>query len=76
MSTTDATMSPGAKNAAMPSSQKAGAAANLWALLRIDQHVIYAIALFALAAAAAGDHWGLGTAWRRTRLVQRFPLLA
>jgi thiosulfate dehydrogenase [quinone] large subunit len=42
----------------------------------IDQHVIYAIALFALAAAAAGDHWGLGTAWRRTRLVQRFPLLA
>ncbi len=42
----------------------------------IDQHVIYAIALFALAAAAAGDHWGLGTAWRRSRLVQRFPLLA
>lgn len=42
----------------------------------IDQHVVYAIALFALAAAAAGDHWGLGRAWRRTRLVRRFPLLA
>ncbi len=42
----------------------------------IDQHVIYAIALFALAAAAAGDQWGLGRAWRRTRLVQKFPLLS
>ncbi len=42
----------------------------------IDQHVIYAIALFALAAAAAGDHWGVGRAWRRSRLVQRFPVLA
>lgn len=42
----------------------------------IDQHVIYAIALFAVAAAGAGDHWGLGTVWRRTRLVRRFPLLA
>jgi thiosulfate dehydrogenase [quinone] large subunit len=42
----------------------------------IDQHVVYAIALFALAVAAAGDRWGLGRAWRRTRLVRRFPLLA
>ncbi len=42
----------------------------------VDQHVIYALALFALAAAAAGDRWGLGRAWRRSRLVRRFPLLA
>jgi len=42
----------------------------------VDQHVVYAIALFALAAASAGDHWGLGRAWRRSRLVRRFPLLA
>ncbi len=42
----------------------------------IDQHVIYALALFAVAAAAAGDRWGLGTVWRRSRLVRRFPLLA
>jgi thiosulfate dehydrogenase [quinone] large subunit len=42
----------------------------------VDQHVIYALALFAVAFAGAGDHWGLGRAWRRSRLVQRFPLLA
>ncbi len=42
----------------------------------IDQHVIYAGVLLALAAAGAGNHWGLGTAWRRSQLVQRFPLLA
>ena len=42
----------------------------------VDQHVIYAIVLVALAAAGAGDHWGLGRAWRRSGLVRRLPLLA
>ncbi len=42
----------------------------------VDEHVIYALALFALLFAGAGDHWGLGRIWRRTRLVQRFPLAA
>ncbi len=41
----------------------------------VDQHVIYALVFFALAAVGAGDHWGLGRAWRRTRIVRRFPLL-
>jgi thiosulfate dehydrogenase [quinone] large subunit len=42
----------------------------------VDEHIIYALALFALLFAAAGDHWGFGKAWRRTRVVQRFPLAA
>lgn len=42
----------------------------------VDEHVIYALALFALLFAGAGDHWGLGRIWRRTRLVRRFPLAA
>jgi thiosulfate dehydrogenase [quinone] large subunit len=42
----------------------------------VDEHVIYAVALFALLFAAAGDHWGLGRRWRRTGFVQRFPLAA
>lgn len=42
----------------------------------VDEHIIYALALFALLFAGTGDHWGLGKIWRRTRLVQRFPLAA
>lgn len=42
----------------------------------VDGHVIYALALFALLFAGAGDHWGLGRMWRQSRLVQRFPLAA
>lgn len=42
----------------------------------VDEHVIYALALFALLFAGAGDHWGLGRLWRRTGLVKRFPLAA
>ena len=35
----------------------------------VDYHVIYALALVVLAATAAGDTWGLGTAWKRSPIV-------
>ena len=41
----------------------------------IDDHIIYALVLVVLALTAAGNTWGLGARWSRTRLVQRFPIL-
>lgn len=41
----------------------------------MDQHVIYALVLVALALTRAGDTWGLGKPWAATRLVTAVPLL-
>ena len=41
----------------------------------MDDHLIYAIALIALAQLGAGHTWGLGAAWERLPFVQRHPLL-
>ncbi|MCU0282049.1 MAG: hypothetical protein MUE66_09605 [Acidimicrobiia bacterium] len=41
----------------------------------VDDHIIYALVLVVLALTAAGNTWGLGARWSRTRLVQRFPIL-
>lgn len=40
-----------------------------------DNHWILAVAGAAVAATAAGDHFGLGRAWRRTALVRRYRFL-
>lgn len=52
-------------------------AAQLWPERNpfIDRHVIYALVLAGLAAAKAGDTWGLGRWWGSQRLVRRFPVL-
>jgi thiosulfate dehydrogenase [quinone] large subunit len=36
----------------------------------VDYHVIYAVALIALAAAAAGATWGLGKVWAQLPVVR------
>jgi len=41
----------------------------------IDQHVVYALVLIALALSRAGDTAGLGAWWSRTRLVRAVPVL-
>jgi thiosulfate dehydrogenase [quinone] large subunit len=41
----------------------------------VDSHIIYALVLVVLALTAAGNTWGLGERWSRTRLVQRLPFL-
>lgn len=41
----------------------------------IDDHLLGAIALVVFALTLAGDTWGLGSAWARTSLVRRFPVL-
>lgn len=41
----------------------------------VDDHVIYAFVLVALAAYGAGQTLGLGRAWTNTPLVQRHPIL-
>lgn len=41
----------------------------------IDYHVIYALALVAVAVTAAGSVWGLGKKWAALPLVQRNPWL-
>ncbi|HSQ36678.1 MAG TPA: hypothetical protein VLS92_02170, partial [Acidimicrobiia bacterium] len=41
----------------------------------MDSHIIYALVLVVLALTAAGDTWGLGERWGRTRLVRRLPIL-
>ena len=64
----------------------AGAAAVLYLLMYaasvplennpvVDDHLIGAIAVVVLALTLAGDTWGAGRAWARTRLVRRFPAL-
>ena len=39
----------------------------------VDDHLIGAIALVVLALTLAGDTWGAGRAWAKTRLVRRYP---
>ena len=41
----------------------------------VDDHLIGAIALVVLALTLAGDTWGAGRAWAKTRLVRRYPVL-
>lgn len=38
----------------------------------VDYHVVYAVVLIVLALAAAGDRFGLGRAWRRLPIVNRY----
>lgn len=41
----------------------------------IDDHLLGAIALVVFALTLAGDTWGLGTAWAKSSIVRRFPVL-
>lgn len=41
----------------------------------MDDHLVYALVLVALALGGAGTTLGLGTWWRRTALVRRWPVL-
>ena len=41
----------------------------------VDDHLLGAIALVVLALTLAGDTWGAGRAWAKTRLVRRYPVL-
>ena len=41
----------------------------------MDDHIVYALVLVALALFGAGRTWGLGRRWEETKLVQRFPIL-
>ena len=40
-----------------------------------DDHIIGALVLVLLGVFAAGDKYGLGTAWKKLPIVQRFPIL-
>ncbi|WP_436702143.1 hypothetical protein [Nocardioides sp. BYT-33-1] len=41
----------------------------------LDEHVLGAVTLVALALTLAGDTWGVGRIWARTELVRRLPIL-
>jgi len=41
----------------------------------LDEHLIYAILLVALAVAGAGRYWGLGNRWGKQKIVKRFSFL-
>ncbi len=41
----------------------------------LDEHIIYALVLLALAASDAGKVYGLGNAWSKSRLVKKYPFL-
>jgi thiosulfate dehydrogenase [quinone] large subunit len=41
----------------------------------MDDHIVYALALVALALMGAGRYLGLGAVWERLAIVQRFPFL-
>jgi thiosulfate dehydrogenase (quinone) large subunit len=41
----------------------------------LDEHVVYAVLLFALVLLGAASYLGLGDRWNRTRLVRRLPFL-
>lgn len=41
----------------------------------IDEHVLGAISLAVLSLTPAGDTWGLGKAWSRIPLVEKYPIL-
>lgn len=42
----------------------------------VDEHVIYAVTLLALATSHAGDAWGLGKRWKKLQMVKRFSWLS
>jgi thiosulfate dehydrogenase [quinone] large subunit len=44
--------------------------------LFMDDHIIYALVLIGLAVVGAGKTLGLGAAWSRTAVVQRYGWLA
>jgi len=41
----------------------------------LDDHLAGAVVLVVLALTLAGDTWGLGKVWAKTKLVRRFPVL-
>jgi thiosulfate dehydrogenase [quinone] large subunit len=41
----------------------------------LDYHILYALVMIWLAAAAAGNTWGLGKAWANIDLVRKYPWL-
>lgn len=41
----------------------------------VDDHIIYALLLLALAAGKAGQRWGLGRWWESSSLVRHYPIL-
>jgi len=41
----------------------------------LDEHVLSALTMVVLGLTYAGDTWGAGISWGRTRLVRRFPIL-
>ena len=41
----------------------------------LDEHILGALTMVVLGLSHAGETWGAGTAWARTRLVRRFPIL-
>ena len=41
----------------------------------VDYHIIYALALIAVAATYAGDTWGFGIPWRKLSIVRSQPWL-
>ena len=41
----------------------------------VDDHLVGVIVMVVLALAAAGTTWGLGRQWRRTTLVEKYPVL-
>ena len=41
----------------------------------VDYHIIYALALIAVAATYAGDTWGFGVPWRKLAIVRSQPWL-
>ena len=41
----------------------------------VDDHVVYSIALIAMAYVGAGRYLGLGRRWEKTALVKRYPVL-
>lgn len=41
----------------------------------VDDHLVYAMVLVALAVYGAGRTWGLGRAWDKLAIVQRLPIL-
>ena len=41
----------------------------------LDDHILGALTMIVLGLTYAGDTWGVGSTWAKTRLVRRFPIL-
>lgn len=41
----------------------------------LDDHIIYALVLWLLSEAAAGDHYGLGSWWKQQEIAKKYPWL-